>query len=575
MINILSFLISPSTRIFLIIISMVLFPILPLNIPFFVVFLMGIFIVTGIALELIREFGLIEQSKKFTVFRIVVLVFSSIFLFQAFTLFLKINLSPLEPQLFQSAIRTYLTYFYLLITFISLTQSSQLIKIFNVIKSSPALATVVSFSTVIIIGAMLLTLPISIVAIEKMSFIDSLFISASATCVTGLSTVDIGSYYTRFGQLIILLLIQIGGIGIITLALSLPIIIGSQTTFTQTMTIRDLTGVRTIREVLGVAKAVVVSTFIIEAIGALILFFADDSIESLSLRIFSAVFHSISAFCNAGFSIFPNNLEGYAENYVYITTVMFLVVLGGLGFPVTNNLFHFLRERLILRRKYNFSFHTKIVLTTSAMLIIGGSVLFSLLEWNNSLASYDFGTKLINSVFMSITPRTAGFNTVQLTGINYSTTLIIMVLMFIGASPSSTGGGIKTTTFATMLYSLRALIRNKEYVEAFRRTIPINSIYKALNVAFISFIIVFVSTFFLSLTERDKDFIEIIFEVFSAFGTVGLSLGITPQLSFTGKIIIIFTMLVGRIGPLTVAIVFSKKKYSGSYKYPEDHIIIG
>ncbi|MCX7959058.1 MAG: hypothetical protein N3B13_08425, partial [Deltaproteobacteria bacterium] len=293
------------------------------------------------------------------------------------------------------------------------------------------------------------------------------------------------------------------------------------------------------------------------------------------LRIFSAVFHSVSAFCNAGFSIFQNNLEGYTDNNIYIMTIMFLIILGGLGFPVTNSLYNFAKERLILRKKTALSFHSKIVLTTTAALIVLGTILFLILEWNNSLVTHGAGGKIINSLFMAVTPRTAGFNTVPLNGINSATILLIIVLMFIGASPSSTGGGIKTTTFATMLFSIRALIRNKEDIEAFRRTIPISSIYKALNVAFISFAIIFISVFLLSLTEKGKDLVHIIFEVFSAFGTVGLSLGITSQLSATGKIIIIITMLVGRIGPLTVAIIFSKKKVSGSYRYPEDHIIIG
>ncbi len=573
--NLLNYLISPSARIFLIISGILLASVLPVKIPYLSVFVVNVFIVAGIAIELIREFRTTTFSKKFIFFRIAVLVLALVFAFESFLLFFRTNFASLDIRLTQAAIRTYLTYFYLLITFISITQSAQLIKIFDVIKSSPALATVVSFSTVIIIGAMLLTLPVSIVAIEKVSFIDSLFISASATCVTGLSTVDIGTYYTRFGQVIILLLIQTGGIGIITLALSLPIIIGSQTTFTQTMTIRDLTGVRTVREVLSVAKAVIISTFAIEAAGAVALFFAEESIEDTTLRLFSAVFHSVSAFCNAGFSIFSNNLEGYALNYSYISTIMILIILGGIGFPVTNNLFNFIKERLFLRKKSNLSFHSKIVLTTTTGLILAGTILFLMLEWNNTLGQQESGSKLINSLFMAVTPRTAGFNTIRLDGIGSATILIIIVLMFIGASPSSTGGGIKTTTFATMLFSIRALIRNKEDIEAFRRTIPISSIYKALNVAFISFAIICISIFFLSLTEKDKDLIKIIFEVFSAFGTVGLSLGITPQLTSMGKIIIILTMLIGRIGPLTVAIIFTRKKVAGSYKYPEDHIIIG
>ncbi|MGB9599405.1 MAG: hypothetical protein ACPL7I_02535, partial [Myxococcota bacterium] len=254
--NFLKYLISPSARIILIIFGIFLAAALPIRIPYIVVFIINLIIILGILLELYNEYITTTFSKKFIFFRSVILLLSFIFLFEAGALLLKTILSIIEIRLASTAIRTYLTYFFLLITFISLTSGAQLIKIFNILRSSPALATISSFSAVITIGAMLLTLPISTVSIEKVSFIDSLFISASATCVTGLTTVDIGTYYTRFGQLIILILIQTGGIGIITMALSFPIIMGSQTTLNQVMTIKDILGVRTVREVLGVAKAV-------------------------------------------------------------------------------------------------------------------------------------------------------------------------------------------------------------------------------------------------------------------------------------------------------------------------------
>ncbi|MGC8928790.1 MAG: TrkH family potassium uptake protein [Myxococcota bacterium] len=573
--NFLKYLISPSARIILIIFGIFLAAALPIRIPYIVVFIINLIIILGILLELYNEYITTTFSKKFIFFRSVILLLSFIFLFEAGALLLKTILSIIEIRLASTAIRTYLTYFFLLITFISLTSGAQLIKIFNILRSSPALATISSFSAVITIGAMLLTLPISTVSIEKVSFIDSLFISASATCVTGLTTVDIGTYYTRFGQLIILILIQTGGIGIITMALSFPIIMGSQTTLNQVMTIKDILGVRTVREVLGVAKAVIFSTFIVESIGSVLLFLADDGIEDLGLRIFSAIFHSVSSFCNAGLSIYTKNLEGYSQNHIYITVIMLLILLGGIGYPVMMNIFNLIKDISLFRKRAHLSFHSKIVLSTTVGLIISGTIIVLLLEWHNVLGNLSTGSKIVNSLFMAITPRTAGFNTLPLDGIRHPTTLIIIILMFIGASPSSTGGGIKTTTFATMLFSFRALIKNREEVEAFRRTIPISSIYKALNVAFISLTIICISIFLLSITEKDKELVKIIFEVFSAFGTVGLSLGITPQLSSLGKIIIVFTMLIGRVGPLTIAIIFAQKKVSGSYRYPDDHIIIG
>jgi len=575
MINILKYLFSSSSRLGLIIVGILLAAIFPTNILYSTVFLINTALIIGVIIELYQEYTNTPYSKKFIFLKIAVLIISTGFLVESFFLFFKTIYHEMDSKIASTAIHTYLTYFYLLTLFISMTSASQIIKIFDILRGSPALATLSSFSMVIIFGAMLLTLPVCTVSIEKVSFIDSLFIATSATCVTGLSTVDIGSYYTRFGQLIVLLLIQTGGIGIITMAISLPIIMGSQTTFSSVMTIKDITGVRTVREVLGVIRAVVFSTLLVELVGAVLLYFSDSSIESIPLRIFSSIFHSVSAFCNAGFSIFPDNLLAYSNNFSYISVIMLLVVLGGLGFPVMASLFYWLKDRVVAKRHSSFSFHSKIVLSTTLLLIVSGMLIFLILEWNNTLGGLDFSEKLVNSLFLSITPRTAGFNTTDISSMTKPAIIITIILMFIGASPSSTGGGIKTTTFATMLFSLKALIRNREEVEAFRRTIPISSIYKALNVAFISIIIISLSIFSLSITEKDKELINIIFEVFSAFGTVGLSLGLTPHLSVAGKIIIILTMLVGRVGPLTIAIIFAKKKISGAYKYPEDHIIIG
>lgn len=574
--NTLNFLFSSNSRIFLIALGILSGSLIPVKIPYFVVYIIDLLIFSGIAYELYKEYISTPYSKRFIIFRISVLILASIFLLESFILFFKTIFLGVDIKITQIAIKAYLSYFYLISTFLSFAHTAQLIKVFDIMRRSPALATISSFAILIILGAMLLTLPFATVSLERVSFIDSLFISASAACVTGLSTVDIGSYYTPLGQFLIMLLIQTGGIGIITMALSLPIIMGSQVSFTQTMTIRDLTGVRTVREVLSIARAVIVSTFAIEAVGAVLLFLVDRSIESIPLRIFSSVFHSISAFCNAGFSIFRDNLEGYSQNYAYVTVVMVLIVLGGLGFPVTTNIYNLIRERLIYKRRYSLSFHSKIVLTTTSVLIASGTLIFLILEYNSSLSGLSsFSARLINSLFMAITPRTAGFNTIPVAHIASPTILLMIVLMFIGASPSSTGGGIKTTTLATMFFSFRALIKNRENIEAFRRTIPISSVYRALNVAFISFAIIFTSIFFLTLVEKDKELIKLIFEVFSAFGTVGLSLGITPELTPCGKIIIILTMLTGRVGPLTVAIIFTQKRVSGSYRYPEDHIIIG
>lgn len=573
--SIFRYLLSSSPRIVIIILSILAASVLSINISYLMVYLLNILILAGVALDLHNEYRSSLYSRNLVLFRLAVMILSLVFLYESSILFFKTAFLGGEASTAQTAIHTYLTYFYLLITSISLTNSSQIIKVFTILRSSPAVATIVSFSLVILIGAMLLTLPASLVAIDRVSFVDALFISASATCVTGLTTVDIGTYYTVFGQIIVMLLIQTGGIGIVTLALSLPILIDSQTTFTSAMTIKDITGVRSIREVLGIAKAVIISTFAIEIIGAVFLFLFDKGTDGIPFRVFSAIFHSVSAFCNAGFSLFSSNLQGYKENYPFIVTIIMLIITGGLGYPVILSLFQFMKNRIIFRKRYQLPFHSKIVLSTTSILILAGTILFLLLEWSGGLGSMGVSGRVVNALFQSVTPRTAGFNTIDFSLLNSSTILVVIVLMYIGASPSSTGGGIKTTTFATLLFSLRALIRNRGEVEAFKRTIPISSIYRALNVAFISLAIISTSIFFLSLTERGQDFIKIIFEVFSAFGTVGLSLGITPYLSTAGKLILIMTMLIGRVGPLTIAIIFATKKISGNYRYPEDHIIIG
>lgn len=573
--NIFRYLLSSSPRITIIILSILAASILPVNLLYLIVYLLNILILGGVTLDLHHEYTSGLYSRNLVLLRLAVMILSLLFLYESFILFFKTAFLKGDVSIARTAIYTYLTYFYLLITSISLTNSSQVIKIFTILKGSPAITTIVSFSLVILIGAMLLTLPISLVAIDRVSFVDALFMAASATCVTGLTTVDIGTYYTVFGQIIVMLLIQTGGIGIVTLALSLPILIDSQTTFTSAMTIKDITGARSIREVFGIAKAVIISTFAIELIGAVFLFLSDNSTDRVPFRVFSAIFHSISAFCNAGFSLFSSNLQEYKENYPFIATIMVLIVIGGLGYPVILSLFQFMKNRIILRRRYQLPFHSKIVLSTTAILILAGTVLFLALEWSSGLGSMGISGRVVNALFQSVTPRTAGFNTIDFSILNPSTILIVIVLMYIGASPSSAGGGIKTTTFATLLFSLRALIRNRGEVEAFKRTIPISSIYRALNVAFISLTIIATSIFLLSLTEKGQDFIKIIFEVFSAFSTVGLSLGITPHLSSAGKLIITMTMLIGRVGPLTIAIIFATKKISGNYRYPEDHIIIG
>ncbi|MDX9759511.1 MAG: potassium transporter TrkG [Bacteroidota bacterium] len=440
----------------------------------------------------------------------------------------------------------------------------------------PARLFIASFVLVIVLGALALLLPRA--TTQGITGIDALFTSASAVCVTGLITVDTPTAFTRLGQVIILLLIQIGGLGLMTFTTFFALFSG-RLSIKERVLMQDLLSRENLGEIRRTLLQIVGVTLLIEAAGAVLLFVSwDDALfPSTGQRIFSSVFHSVSAFCNAGFSLFGDNLAGraVAMNVQVNITIAGLIVLGGLGFITIVNLAgarpwargsHRLHHRLTAQ--------SRIVLASTGILIVAAATLFFALEYHNTLAGLRWWEKIMAAVFQSITTRTAGFNTIDTGAIAVPSTLLFLFLMFIGASPGSTGGGIKTTTAALLLLAGIHYIRGKKDIEIGHRTIPWSTVDRASAVLFFSLVILALSVFLVSMFEPFA-LIDILFECVSAMGTVGLSRGITFALADTSKIILIFTMLIGRVGALTLMMALTRRAPLSRVDYPTEQIMVG
>lgn len=449
---------------------------------------------------------------------------------------------------------------------------------------NPAQLFVLSFAGIIGVGTTLLMLPNA--THDGISFIDALFTSASAVCVTGLVVVDTGSHFTYFGQTILVLLIQAGGIGIMTFSSYFSYFFKGGASYQNRLMLQDMNNSDKIADVFNALKRIILVTFLIEAVGSVIIYFSVNSgvIELPGKRMFFSIFHSVSAFCNAGFSTLPNSLYeiGFRTNYTLHLTIAFLFIMGGLGFPIVFNALtyfkHLVVNRLIRKRAiykpWVIGINTRIVLVTTAVLLVVGTGLFYFFEADNTLSEHSGFGKVVTSFFGAATPRTAGFNTVDTSALHFSTIMIIMVLMWIGASPGSTGGGVKTSTFALAILNFISIARGKDRVEAFRREISPMSTRRAFAVVSLSIMVIGLSILLLSYSDGNKGLLPIAFESFSAFSTVGLSLGITSQLSAAGKMIIIVTMFIGRVSMLTILVAFMRKMVNLKYKYPLEEIII-
>lgn len=444
-------------------------------------------------------------------------------------------------------------------------------KVYRMLIASPPKLLVSGFALIILIGAQLLSLPVSSASGQPTRWIDALFTATSATCVTGLVVVDTGTHYSTFGQIVILTLIQIGGLGFMTMATLFAVFLKRRISLKERLVLQEALNQSSIEGIVRLVRKVLLYTLCIELIGAL----------SFSLRfmfdfppgraIYYGVFHAVSFFNNAGFDLMGHfrSLTMYVGDPWINVTSMLLIILGGIGFVVLADLVEY-------RRKRRLSLHSKVVLSMSGLLIAIGTVVIFAFEYTNgaTMGPLGFGEKLLAALFQSVTPRTAGANTLDIASLRQATQFIIIVLMFIGASPGSTGGGIKTTTFAALIGAVNAMIRGKEDVVMFQYRLAKERVYKALTVTLFALALVMVATMILSTTE-DHHFLKILFEVTSAFGTVGLSMGLTPDLTLAGKIIIILMMFVGRLGPLTLSYAIAPKQGRVLYRNAEGKIIIG
>lgn len=451
---------------------------------------------------------------------------------------------------------------------------------------NPAQLFILSFLAIIILGALLLLLPNA--TYSGISVVNALFTSTSAVCVTGLIVVDTGSYYTFFGQSVIVLLIQLGGLGIMTFASYFSFFFRGGTSYENQLMLRDMTNSEKLGEVFDTLKKIILITFSIELVGGMFIFYSLDEamFSSLFDRIYFSLFHSVSAFCNAGFSTLPNGLYemGFRFNYPLHLAISGLFILGGLGFPIAFNVAKYVKYQIRKLLTWNGSkqqyqpwilnLSSRIVLITSSILIVVGTLLFFSFEYNNTLAEHGLFGKMVTAFFGATTPRTAGFNTVDMSALHFHTIMIIFLLMWIGASPASTGGGIKTSTFAIATLNFLSLARGKTRIEIFRREIADISVRRAFALISLSLVVIGGAVFGLSITDSEKDLIHIAFECFSAYSTVGLSLGITGSLSEWGKLIIVAVMFIGRVSMLSILIAIMKNVKFKNYKYPTEEILL-
>lgn len=448
--------------------------------------------------------------------------------------------------------------------------------IFN--KMNPGEVMVIGFASIILIGTLILMLPISSKTGESIGFLDALFTATSAVCVTGLVVVDTATYWSIFGKFVIITLIQIGGLGFMAVTTMVAIIIRKKINLKERLLIQEALNQEDLSGLVKLTRYILLTTFTIEGIGAIFLSFVFIPQFGFIKGVGYSIFHSISAFCNAGFDLMGttsgefSSITYYYQNTLFIVTISFLIILGGLGFPV-------ILDIIKVKKFEKLNIHSKLVLISTVSLIAIGMFFILILEYNNPDTLLGMGLKdtLLSSYFQSVTTRTAGFNSIDLSLMRESTLFLMVIFMFIGASPASTGGGIKTTTIATLILSVRALIYQKEDVEIYNRRLANTIIRKSLAIFLIGVVASVLGTFIISVTEPQFTLIEAGFEVVSAIATVGLSIGGSSTLSTAGKIFIIIFMFMGRVGSLTIfmALASRNNKKKSITRYPEGRIIVG
>lgn len=474
------------------------------------------------------------------------------------------------------------------VLFIFSTEVSDLLRFVYRRSLNPAFLFVISFAAIIVIGALLLMLPRA--TVSGISAVDALFTSTSAVCVTGLLVVDTAANFTLMGKIILLLLIQVGGLGIMTFTALLGYLAAGSVSIQSQVALKDMFYSKYLTNVMQLVMRIIAVTFFFEFIGVVLINWSiGDEVAAGKLdRLFFSIFHSVSAFCNAGFSTLSSGLydESLRFNYDVHLIIAALVVLGGMGFPITFNLFSLIRirstnlVRKILkipgRESYTRIIHvsSKLVIATSTILLVFGFFTYLIFEQQGTLAQHPttWG-KIVTSVFGSVTPRTAGFNTVDFTAISLPTVMVYLLLMWIGASPGSTGGGIKTTTAAVAVLNVASVVRRKDRTEVFRTQISELSINRAFATIVVSLMVMGIGVLLIGLNDPDKGMLRIAFEVFAAFSTAGITLGITQDLTLFSKCVLILVMFIGRVGVLTVLMALVHPTKTLLYRYPSEEIM--
>lgn len=437
-------------------------------------------------------------------------------------------------------------------------------------KLNPPQVLALGFLSLIIIGSILLNLPIASSSGSSIGYVNSLFTSASAVCVTGLTVLNTARDFTPFGQVIIITLIQFGGLGIMTLATVGYIIMGKKISFKERLMIKEQLNTESIQGIVKLTKKVIGYTFFLEMMGSLLLALRFVPMFGFEKGLAFSIFHAISAYCNAGFDIFGDSLIIFQNDYYVLLILSLLIILGGLGFTVYADL-------LAKDKLRKLTLHSKVVLIMTGSLLIIGTLSFLLFESTNpgTLGSMNFPSRLANSFFQSVSPRTAGFYSVDMSKIRETTIFSTIMLMFIGGSPGSTAGGIKTTTFACLLLTTISVVKGEEDVNCLNRRLPFETIKRAVSIFLIGLAIVFSTAIILTITDSSLKFINLLFESTSAFGTVGLTTGITDKLSTLGRLVITLTMYIGRVGPLTMAYAFARRNMKRDYRNAPGNLMVG
>jgi trk system potassium uptake protein TrkH len=454
-------------------------------------------------------------------------------------------------------------------------------------KLTPSQSVVISFLLLILAGSLILYLPVSSQPGKQVSYLDALFTTTSAVCVTGLVTLTTAATWSLFGKLVILFLIQIGGLSLITIFTFFLVQAGRKVTLKDRLAVQSAFNDQGLNGMVKLVTLVIRGTLIVEGIGAavLFLFFLSEKMD-WHKALFYGVFHSVSAFCNAGFDLIGDqSLIPYSGNVLLNITIMVLIILGGIGFTVWRDIHFNVHSRLVLksRKKMSLSLHSKLVLITTAILTVLGTLLIFLSEYSNpaTIGNFSEGHKLLSSLFQSVTLRTAGFTFLPQDSLSHTSKMISCILMMIGGSPGGTAGGIKTVTVAVIICSVISTISGRKNITVFNRTIPFSTLQKALAVIVIMLFLWLSCTALLSITERNSAFeyttMDLLYEVASALGTTGLTTGLTPHLSALGKFILMFCVFIGRLSPIVLLLSLANRsnEINSRIKYPSEDIMIG